>query len=94
VKEREEAGEGGERSAVVEMIINGVKEREEACEVCEVGIKEEIGVKVMVQAGLARVRTGLVGVPSKSWVSPSQVLGGFRTNPDKVLGGCWHGSSF
>jgi hypothetical protein len=50
VKEGEEASEGAERSAVVEMItINGVKEREEAGEVCEVGVKEEIGVKVMVK---------------------------------------------
>jgi hypothetical protein len=66
VKEREEASEGAERSAVVEMIINGVNEREEACEVCEVGIREEIGVKVMVQAGLTQVGSG-----------PGQVLLGF-----------------
>ena len=36
----------------MEMIINGVKEREEAGEDCEVGIKEKIGVKVMVWAGI------------------------------------------
>jgi hypothetical protein len=36
----------------VERMENEVKEREEVGEVCEVGIKEKIGVKVMIRAGL------------------------------------------
>jgi hypothetical protein len=58
LKEEEEAGERAQRSAIVEMITNGVKEREEAGEVCEVGIKEKIGVKVMVLVGLVQVQLG------------------------------------
>jgi hypothetical protein len=52
----------------VERMENGVKEREKAGEVCEVGIKEEIGVKVMVWAGPGH--SGLVGsLAGPGWVS-------------------------
>jgi hypothetical protein len=61
--------------STVERMENGVKEREKAVEVCEVGIKEEIGVKVMVWAGPGR--SGLVGSPAGlGWV-----LSKFRRGP-------------
>jgi hypothetical protein len=60
---------------------NRVKEREEVGEVCEIGIKEEIGVKVMVWAVLAR--SGLVG----SLAGLGWVLSKFRRGFRRVLAG-------
>ena len=70
VKEREEAIDESEDSTV-ERMENRVKEREEAGEVCEVGIKEEIGVMVMVRAGPSPFKSSRVS--SRSWVGPRQV---------------------
>ena len=59
-----------------------MKEREEAGEGCEVGTKEEIGVKVMFRAGPGLFRFGRVSI--RSWVSFEQVSTRSWTGVDKV----------
>ena len=73
------------------MITNGVKGREEAGEVCEVGIKEKIGVQVMVWAGLAQVRLDLGQVLVGSQADPRQVSVKSRASSEQFPARSWVG---